>query len=434
MGRVVAIVGRPNVGKSTLFNRLTGTHEAIVDEIAGVTRDRNYGKVEWQGFQFSLIDTGGYVLGSEDVFEEEICKQVNFAIEEADLIMFMVDVTTGITHQDEVIANLLRRAKKPIVLIANKVDNPGNSYEASEFFSLGLGEVFTISAITGSQSGDLLDEVVKHLSEHGHEEAPDLPKYAVVGRPNVGKSTLINALLGTERNIVTPVAGTTRDSIYTRYNKFGHDFFLIDTAGLRKRTKVHEDLEFYSVMRSVNTIERADVCIMLIDATEGLQSQDQNIFHLIVRNNKGVVIVVNKWDIMEKDTDSVKEYTEKIHKEIAPFVDVPIVFVSALSKQRIIKVLEEAQKVYENRTRKIPTSKLNNVMLPIIEALEPPMYKGKLVRIKYVSQLPTHYPTFAFFCNLPQYIKESYKRFLENKLRENFDFKGVPIQVYMRKK
>jgi len=435
MGNIVAIVGRPNVGKSTLFNRLVGQKDAIVDEQAGVTRDRHYGRAEWSGTEFTVIDTGGFVTNSDDIFEEEIRKQVMLAIEEANVIVFMVDIGSGITDLDESVAAILRRSKKPVFLAVNKVDNFDMAYAASEFYKFGLGEIFTISSLNGSGSGDLLDAVINALpSPTPEEDTSSLPKIAIVGRPNVGKSSLTNSLLGEERNIVTPIAGTTRDSIYSRYNKFGFDFFLIDTAGLRKKGKVTEDLEFYSVMRAIRTIEHADVCLLMLDATQGMEAQDVNIFRLMQRNNKGMVIVVNKWDLVEKDTHSVKIFTEAIHKKIAPFTDIPIVFVSALTKLRIQKVLEMAMEVFENRKRRISTSQLNEVMLKIIEDNEPPAIKGKYVKIKYVTQLPTAFPSFAFFCNLPQYVKDPYKRFLENRLREHYNFSGNPIQVFFRQK
>lgn len=434
MGNIVAIVGRPNVGKSTFFNRLTESRHAIVDEISGVTRDRHYGSVVWNGRNFTVIDTGGYISNSEDIFEEEIRKQVLLAIEESDVILFLVDVVNGITDLDESIARMLRKINKPIVLVANKVDNPARHADSTEFYGLGLGEVFPISSINGSGTGDLLDELVKHFQKEDDEEESELPRIAVVGRPNVGKSSLINALIGEERNIVTEISGTTRDSINTRYSKFNHDFILVDTAGIRKKTKVTEDLEFYSVMRSIRTIENSDVCLLLVDATLGIEGQDVNIFHLIEKSKKGVVVLVNKWDLIEKETGSVKEFEAKIRKKLEPFTDVPIVFISALTKQRIHKALEEAIKVFENRRRKIPTSKVNEVMLEAIEAYHPPAIKGKYIRIKFVTQLPSQTPSFAFYCNLPQYIKEPYKRYLENKIRENFNFTGVPVQIYMRKK
>jgi GTP-binding protein len=407
MGNIVAIVGRPNVGKSTLFNRLIGQRKAIVDETAGVTRDRIYGKSDWNGIEFSVIDTGGYVLNSDDIFEEEIRKQVKIAIEEADVILFLVDVATGITDMDVEVAHILRKSKKRSLLVVNKVDNNVRIQEAYEFYSLGLGDPWCISSINGSGTGDLLDELVKPFEKQPDvEEDAETPRISIVGRPNVGKSSLINALIGEERNIVTPIAGTTRDAVHTRYNKFGHDFLLIDTAGLRKKSKVSEDLEFYSVLRSVRAIENSDVCILLIDATLGVEAQDMNIFNLIIRNRKGVVLVVNKWDLVEKDNKTTKEFTDLIKKRIAPFQDVPIIFASAITKQRILKVLEEAIQVFENRKQRIPTSKLNEIIQDAVEAYPPPSYKGKFIKIKYATQLPTHAPSFALFCNLPQYIKE----------------------------
>jgi len=433
--KIVAIVGRPNVGKSTLFNRLIEQRKAIVDETAGVTRDRNYGKGQWNGVEFSVIDTGGYVVNSDDVFEAEINKQVHLAIDEADVILFLVDVEAGITDLDDAIAQILRRSKKEIVLAVNKVDNNNRILDAQEFYSLGLGELFCISSMTGSGTGDLLDAVVTKLPvSEGVDEEHELPYISVVGRPNVGKSSFINALIGENRNIVTDVAGTTRDSIHTRYNKFGHDFMIVDTAGLRKKGKVHEDLEFYSVLRSVRTIENSDVCLLMIDATRGVEAQDVNIFNLIVRNKKGVVILVNKWDLIEKDTHSTKKMSEEIKERFAPFVDVPIIFISALTKQRIHKALETAVEVYENRKQRIKTSELNEVLLEAIENYGPPAVKGKFIKIKYCTQLPSPTPTFALFANLPQYIKEPYRRYIENQLRDNFNFTGVPIQIYFRQK
>ncbi|MDQ3192630.1 MAG: ribosome biogenesis GTPase Der [Bacteroidota bacterium] len=436
MSNIVAIVGRPNVGKSTLFNRLTESRSAIVDPTSGVTRDRHYGKGEWIGKEFTLIDTGGYIKGSEDVFEGEIRKQVQLAIEEAGVIVFVVDVVDGITDMDKEVANLLRRTKKPVFMVANKVDNPSRIANAAEFYAFGLGEPYCVSSINGSGTGEFLDALVEAMpkEEYEKEEEIDLPKIAIVGRPNVGKSSLLNAFLGTDRNIVTAVAGTTRDTINTRFQAFGHDLILVDTAGVRKKAKVHEDLEFYSVLRSVRAIEHCDVCMLVIDATLGLESQDLNIFHLAQRNNKGLVILVNKWDLMDKETNTAKQYEEQIRDTIAPFRDVPIVFISALNKQRILKALELAVDVYKNRTKKISTSKLNDIMLPIIEHNPPPAVKGKYVKIKYVTQIPTHYPSFVFFANLPQYVDESYKRFVENKMRKLFDFTGVPITIYFRKK
>ncbi len=433
--RIVAIVGRPNVGKSTLFNRLTESRKAIVDEISGVTRDRNYGKGEWNGVEFSIIDTGGYVVNSDDIFEAEINKQVHLAIDEADVIMFVVDVEAGITDLDDAVASILRRTSKEVLLAVNKVDNNQRIMDAQEFYGLGLGEIYCISSMTGSGTGDLLDELVLKFPEKKTTEEDDiLPHLSVVGRPNVGKSSFINALIGVERNIVTDVAGTTRDSIHTRYNKFGHDFVIVDTAGLRKKGKVHEDLEFYSVLRSVRTIENSDVCLLLIDATRGVEAQDVNIFNLIIKNKKGVVVLVNKWDVIEKDTHSTKKMAEEIRERLAPFVDVPILFISAKTKQRVHKALETAIEVYENRKQRIKTSELNEILLEAVEAYPPPSVKGKYIKIKYVTQLPSQTPSFALFANLPQYIKEPYRRYIENKIRENFHFTGVPIQVYFRQK
>ncbi len=435
MSSIVAIVGRPNVGKSTFFNRLIQRREAIVDAVSGVTRDRHYGKSDWNGREFTLIDTGGYVKGSDDVFEAEIDKQVELAIDEADAIIFMVDVETGVTGMDEDVARLLRKVTKPVFLVVNKVDNAKRAEDAVEFYALGLGEYYTIASINGSGTGDLLDAIVEALPEQEEEEeAEELPRFAVVGRPNAGKSSFINALIGEDRYIVTDIAGTTRDAIDTKYNRFGFEFNLVDTAGIRRKSKVKEDLEFYSVMRSVRAIEHSDVCILILDATRGFDGQVQNIFWLAERNRKGIVILVNKWDLVEKETNSAKEYEKRIRKEIEPFTDVPIVFISVLNKQRIFKAIETAVEVYQNRAKKIKTSVLNEVLLPIIENYPPPAYKAKYVKIKFITQLPTPQPQFAFFCNLPQYVKEPYKRFLENKLREHFDFKGVPISVYMRKK
>ena len=433
---LVAIVGRPNVGKSTLFNRLVGMRQAIVDETAGVTRDRHDGKTEWCGREFSVVDTGGYTSNSDDIFEEEIRKQVVLAVEEADLVLFMVEGATGITDYDNEIADMLRRSGKPVVLAVNKVDSGEKIYDTFQFYALGLGEVWSISAANGGGTGDLLDAVVKQLPEDDGtaDEHPELPHITVVGRPNVGKSSLTNALLGKERNIVTPIAGTTRDSIAEHYNRFGHEFMLVDTAGMRKRSKVHEDLEFYSVMRSIRAIEHSDVCILMIDATLGMEAQDMSIFNLIQKNRKGCVLVVNKWDLVEKDSNTMKEYTAALKSRIAPNDDIPIIFTSVLNKQRILNVLEAAQKVYDNYSKKIPTSKLNEVMLPEIENYPPPAWKGKYVKIKFITQLPTRFPSFAFFCNLPQYVRDPYKRFLENRLRENFDFEGCPVQVFLRQK
>lgn len=433
MSNILAIVGRPNVGKSTLFNRLTETRKAIVDDMSGVTRDRHYGPGEWIGKNFTVIDTGGYVAHSEDIFEAAIREQVKLAIDEATVLIFLVDVITGITDLDDEIAGLLRKANKPVYVVANKVDNNQLIPDASVFYQFGLGDPLCISSISGSGTGELLDKIVEHFEEI-EEVADHLPRYAFLGRPNVGKSSIINSLIGKERNIVTPVAGTTRDSIHIHYNQFGHEFMLIDTAGLRKKTKVKENIEFYSVMRSIKALEQADVCILMIDATEGFESQDLNIFSLIEKNRKGIVILVNKWDLVEKDHKTTREFEEQIRKKTAPFSDIPIVFTSAVTKQRIFKAIETAAEVYKNRSKKIPTSKLNDVMLEIIDQYPPPGIKGKYVKIKYVTQLPGIAPTFAFFCNLPQYIREPYKRFLENKLREQFDFSGVPIQIYFRQK
>ena len=434
MGNIVAIVGRPNVGKSTFFNRLIQRREAIVDAVSGVTRDRHYGKTDWNGREFSLIDTGGYVVGSDDVFETEIDKQVELAIDEADAIIFMVDVESGVTGMDEDVAKLLRKVDKPVFLVVNKVDNNKRAEDAVEFYSLGLGDYYTIASINGSGTGDLLDAVVEALPEKEETEEETLPRFAVVGRPNAGKSSFINALIGEDRYIVTDIAGTTRDSIDTKYNRFGFEFNLVDTAGIRRKSKVKEDLEFYSVMRSVRAIEHSDVCLLVLDATRGFDGQVQNIFWLAERNRKGIVILVNKWDLVEKDNKTAKEFEKHIRKQIEPFTDVPIVFISVLNKQRIFKAIETAVEVYKNRTKRIKTSVLNYTLLPIIEPFPPPAYKGKFVKIKYIMQLPTPQPQFAFFCNLPQYVKEPYKRFLENKLREHFDFTGVPVSVYMRKK
>ena len=435
---LVAIVGRPNVGKSTLFNRLVGNRQAIVDETAGVTRDRHYGKCEWCGHEFSVVDTGGFTSGSDDVFEGEIRKQVLIAIDECDLVLFMVEAATGITDFDEEIADILRRCKKPVILVVNKVDTGDKMYDSYQFYGLGLGDPVAIAAATGSGTGDLLDLVVEKLPKETREvEDPyeGLPRFTIVGKPNVGKSSLTNALLGEDRNIVTPVAGTTRDAISSHYNKFGHEFMIVDTAGLRKKAKVTEDLEFYSVLRSIRAIENSDVCILMIDATSGMEAQDMAIFNLIVRNKKGCVIVVNKWDlVIDKNANTMKEFREAIRKRIAPLSDIPIIFTSAISKQRIMDVLDAADKVYANYSRRIPTSQLNEVMLPEIENYPPPAWKGKYIKIKYITQLPTASPSFAFFCNLPQYIRDPYKRFLENKLRSHFDFTGCVLQVFLRQK
>ena len=436
MGNIVAIVGRPNVGKSTLFNRLTESRDAIVKEVSGVTRDRIYGKGEWNGYQFSVIDTGGYATVKEDIFEGEIRKQVELAIEEATLILFMVDVMTGIGEMDQVVAELLRKSKKPVMIVANKVDNVERIGLSSEFYSFGLGEVYDLSAINGSGTGDILDAAVKYLdkTDESVREEDSLPRFAIVGRPNVGKSSLVNAFTGQERNIVTDISGTTRDSIHTRYKAFGFDFLMIDTAGIRKKAKVTEDIEYYYVLRSVRTIENADVCLFLMDASEGLQMQDLSIYYMIEKNSKGVVVLVNKWDLVEKDHTTMLEYEANLREKLAPFNDVPIIFTSTITKQRIHKALESAMRVHENSTRKITTSKLNDVMLDIINATPPPAIKGKYIKIKYVQQLPTHSPAFAIFCNLPQYVPESYKRFLENRIREQFDFEGVPVKIFFRKK
>ena len=434
MSRIVAIVGRPNVGKSTLFNRLTDSREAIVDEVSGVTRDRNYGVSHWNGMDFSVIDTGGYVQNSDDIFEEEINKQVLLAIEESDIILFMVDVTCGIHELDTSVASLLRRVDKKVLLVVNKVDNGERLMDANEFYNLGLGDYFPLSSMNGSGTGELLDEVVKNLPEEEPGLIPELPRIAIVGRPNVGKSSLVNSLLGEERNIVTPVAGTTRDSIYTRYNKFQHDFLLVDTAGLRKKGKVSEDIEFYSVMRAVKTIENSDICLLLIDATRGIEAQDLNIMSLIQKNNKGMIVLVNKWDLIEKENNTTTLFENDIREKTAPFTDYPILFISAINKQRIHKVLELIEKVNQNRNRKISTSELNEVMLQVVKNNPPPALKGKYVKIKYVTQLPIYTPAFAFFCNLPQYVKDPYKRYLENRMREKFEFTGVPIRIFFRKK
>lgn len=435
---LVAIVGRPNVGKSTLFNRLVGNRQAIVDETAGVTRDRHYGKCEWGRHEFSVVDTGGFTSNSDDVFEGEIRKQVMIAIEECDLVLFMVEAQTGITDFDSEIADILRRCRKPVILAVNKVDTGDKMYDSYQFYGLGLGDPWCIAAATGSGTGDLLDRIVELLPKETvdvKDPYEGLPKYTIVGKPNVGKSSLTNALLGEDRNIVTPVAGTTRDSISSHYNKFGQEFMIVDTAGLRKKAKVSEDLEFYSVLRSIRAIESSDVCILMVDATTGIEAQDMSIFNLIARNRKGCVIVVNKWDLVtDKTANTMKEYIAAIQARIAPFNDVPIIFTSATNKQRIMDVIEAANLVYSNYSRKIPTSKLNEVMLPEIENYPPPAWKGKYIKIKYITQLPTAYPSFAFFCNLPQYIRDPYKRFLENKMRSHFDFKGCTLQIFLRQK
>ena len=437
MANLVAIVGRPNVGKSTLFNRLTKTRSAIVSDEAGTTRDRQYGKCEWCGREFSVVDTGGWVVNSDDVFEEEIRKQVMVATEEADLVLFLVDVTTGLTDLDEDVAQILRSTKLPVILVANKTDNNNQVYDSYEFYKLGLGEPFCISSATGSGTGDLLDMVMEKLPNATAETLEEgIPRFAVVGRPNAGKSSIINAFIGEDRNIVTDIAGTTRDSIYTRYDKFGFDFYLVDTAGIRRKNKVTEDLEFYSVMRSIRAIENSDVCILMIDATRGIEAQDMNIFQLIQKNQKSIVVVVNKWDLVEdKSPIAIKTFENAIRERMAPFVDFPLIFASALTKQRIFKVLEQAKQVYLNRTQKIGTTKLNEVMLPIIEATPPPSIKGKYIKIKYCSQVPnTQIPTFVFYANLPQYVKEPYRRFLENKIRSNWQLTGCPINVFVRQK
>ena len=434
MGNIVAIVGRPNVGKSTLFNRLTETREAIVDEISGVTRDRHYGRSEWNGLEFSVIDTGGYVTKSHDIYEEQIKKQVLFAIEEADSIIFMTDVEIGITDLDMSISEMLRKVNKPVLLVVNKVDNNERLYDIHEFHKLGLGQIYPVSSVNGSGTGELLDDLVKTFVKEDDAEITEIPRFAIVGRPNVGKSTLLNTLTGEERTVVTPIPGTTRDSILTRYSKYKYDFYLIDTAGLRKKSKVHENLEFYSILRSVRSIESSDVCMLMLDAVQGIEGQDINILRLIIQNKKGVVLLVNKWDLIEKDSGTTLEYTRRIKERTSPFQDYPIIFISAINKQRIYKVVQTAVKVHHNRLRKIPAGKLNRVMLQIIRDHPPPAYKGKHIKIKYVAQLPSHSPSFAFFANLPQYVKEPYKRYLENRLREHFDFKGVPIQIFFRKK
>ena len=434
---LVAIVGRPNVGKSTLFNRLVGMRKAIVDDTAGVTRDRHYGKCEWCGHEFSVVDTGGYTSNSEDVFESAIRRQVEIAIDESDAVLFMVEAATGITDYDAEIADVLRRSKKPVVVCVNKVDSGEKMYDSYQFYSLGLGEIYSISAANGSGTGDLLDEIVRVLpdeTDSPEDRYADLPHIAIVGKPNVGKSSLTNALLGEERNIVTPVAGTTRDSITTYYNKFGHEFMLVDTAGMRRRGKVHEDLEFYSVMRSIKAIEHSDICVLMIDATSGMEAQDMNIFNLIQKNRKGCVVVVNKWDLFVKDNNTLRDYEEALRSRLAPFNDVPIIFTSVVKKQRIIDVLDAIAEVYANYSQKISTARLNEALLPVVEETPPPAWKGKYVKIKYITQLPTRFPCFAFFCNLPQYVKDPYKRFLENQLRSHFNFKGCPIQIYIRQK
>lgn len=434
MSNILSLVGRPNVGKSTLFNRLTQTKEAIVDSVSGVTRDRNYGKADWCGYEFSVIDTGGYVVGSDDIFESEIRKQAALAIDESDVIVLLVDGREGLTPLDEEVAMMLRKSKKPFYLAVNKIDSPSNFLDYTEFYALGFENIYPISAVSGSGTGELLDEVVKHFSKEENVQLEELPKITIVGKPNVGKSSIINTFLGYERHIVTPIAGTTRDSIYTRYTGFGFDFYLIDTAGLRKKKKVEEDLEFYSVMRTIRAIENSDVCILMCDASQGFDAQDLNIFSLAARNRKGIVVVMNKWDLVEKDNKTHKQYEEMVRQRIAPFTDVPIIFTSVINKQRIYKVLETAIEVHKNRSRKISTSELNEVMLPIINQTPPPMNKDKVIRIKYVTQLKTSFPAFAFFCNLPQYVKDSYKRFLENQIREKWNYSGVPMEIYFRRK
>jgi GTP-binding protein len=434
MGNIVAIVGRPNVGKSTLFNRLIESRQAIVDETSGVTRDRIYGKSIWNGVRFSVVDTGGYAINSEDQFEKAIREQVLIAIEEADVIIFVVDVSTGITDYDEAVAEVLRRKAKNVIIAVNKVDNNQLIPEASYFYSMGLSDLFPISAINGAGTGEMLDHLIDILPQKMEEEYPELPRFTVVGRPNAGKSSLINALIGEERNIVTSLPGTTRDSIFTRYNKFGHNFFLVDTAGIRKKAKVREDLEFYSIMRAIRAIESSDVCLLMIDATRGFEGQDQKIFSLIERNRKGIVILVNKWDLIEKESNTAKEFETALRSLTAPYTDYPIIYTSATEKKRIFKALEEALKVYENKSRKISTAKLNDHLLPIIESFPPPATKGKYIKIKYITQLPASVPSFAFFCNFPQYVKEPYKRFIENKLRQKWEFSGVPVNIFFRKK
>lgn len=432
MGNILAIVGRPNVGKSTLFNRLIGERKAIIDNVSGVTRDRQYGTSFWNGKTFSVVDTGGFVKNSDDLFESAIRSQVRIAIDEASVIVFMVDTTTGITDLDEEVADMLRRAKKQVFLVVNKVDNAERMMDANEFWSLGFENTFFVSSITGSGTGELLDAAVEHLEEARIDT--DLPKIAIMGQPNVGKSSLMNALLGEERNIVTEIAGTTRDAIHTKYTKFDKEFLLIDTAGIRKKAKVHEDLEFYSVMRAINALEEADVCLLMIDAQTGIEAQDMSIFRLAQRRNKGLVILVNKWDLMDKETNTARDYERELKEKIAPFSDVPVVFISALEKQRIFKAIEMGLEVYDNRTRKIKTSELNELMLELIERNPPPSYRGRYIKIKYVTQLPTYYPAFAFFCNNPKYVKENYKNYLENQLRKNYNFSGVPVSIFFRQK
>lgn len=437
MKNLVAIVGRPNVGKSTLYNRLTQTREAIVDETAGTTRDRQYGKVLWGGKEFSLVDTGGWILDSDDVFEEEINKQVSIALEQADLLLFVVDVMNGVTDLDMNVAHMLRRSKKPVLLVSNKADNFDLHYQAAEFYSFGLGDPYNVSAISGAGTGDLLDEIVRLLPNVvDEEEIDDTPRLAIVGRPNAGKSSIVNALLGEDRHIVTDISGTTRDSIYTKFNKFNMNFYLVDTAGIRKKAKVHEDIEYYSVLRSIRAIENSDVCILVIDATKGIEAQDLNIFSIIQKNRKGLVVCVNKWDLVEnKEQAAIRTFENAIRERLAPFVDFPIIFTSALTKQRILKVLETAEEVYKKRTDRVPTNQLNEVLLDIIARTPPPAIKGKYVKIKYITQLPkTHVPTFVFFCNLPNWVKEPYRRFLENQIRKHWDFTGTPINILMKEK
>ena len=437
MGTLVAIVGRPNVGKSTLFNRLTQSRQAIVAEEAGTTRDRQYGRVHWNGREFSIVDTGGWVVNSEDVFEEEINRQVYIAVEEADVVLFVVDNQTGVTSLDEQVAEILRRSKKPVIVVANKVDNTEDHYSASEFYSFGLGDPYCVAAVSGSGTGDVLDRVMELLpAESGQSDLDEtLPRIAIVGRPNAGKSSLLNAFIGEDRHIVTDIAGTTRDSIYTKYNKFGLNFYLVDTAGIRKRGKVNEDLEYYSVIRSIRAIENSDVCVLMLDATRGVESQDLNIFQIIQRNSKGLVVCINKWDLVEDKSQAViKTFENAIRQRFAPFTDFPLLFISAMTKQRIFKVLETVNQVYARRSTRIPTHKLNEVILPIIEATPPPATKGKYIKIKYVMQLPTAVPSFAFFANLPQWVKEPYKRFLENQIRTHWDFCGTPINIFIREK
>ena len=434
MRNIIAIVGRPNVGKSTLFNRLTESRDAIVDETSGVTRDRNYGTGDWNGKEFSVIDTGGYLLDNEDSFNREIRKQVSLAIDEADVILFLVDGKEGITPMDEDVAQLLRRTEKPLLLVVNKIDSADKECAASEFYALGFDKLFTLSSANGSGTGELLDEVVRDMDDQKEIVPDDLPRITVIGRPNVGKSSIINAFIGEERNIVTPVAGTTRDTVYTRYNRFDFDFYLVDTAGIRRKQKVTENIEFYSVMRSIRAIENSDVCVLMLDATAGMETQDLNLYGLCRRNNKGVVVVVNKWDLLEKENNTLKKYEAYIRERLAPDNDVPVVFTSVINKQRIYQALEKAKEVYENRCRRISTSELNDMLLPLLKQTPPPVYKGKSVKIKYITQLPGTYPIFVFFCNLPQYVKEPYKRFVENQLRRLWNFSGVPMKVFFRDK